>query len=465
MSDLAPVIARIDADLDAAVERLRDVLRIPSISTDPAYKDETRRAGQWMVDQLKDIGFDVTLHDTPGHPMVVGHHPGPDGYKGPRVLYYGHYDVQPPDPLELWESGPFDPILVEAEHGPRVVARGAVDDKGQVMTWIEAMRAWKAVHGSLPIAITVLLEGEEESGSPSLIPFLEANKELLKADFCLVTDTGSWDIVTPAITTRLRGMVGCEIRLHGPNRDLHSGIYGGAVLNPVTALAKVVAQLHDDYGRVTIPGFYDDVVDLTSEERAEWEALGYRNDLFLESIGLSKSVGEIGYSPMERVWARPTCELNGIYGGYTGAGTKTVIGAHATAKITCRLVANQDPAKIRAGIEQFLNERTPPDGRWEITMGKGSRAIHVGPDSAYVRAAARGLTDVYAKDPVMMGMGGSIPVVGMIQDILGFDSVLVGFGLEDDKVHSPNEKFEIKAFHNGMKSHAAIMGRIAELNA
>ena len=462
MLSVAPVLDHLDRDFDAAVGRLCDLLRIRSVSTDPAYAGETRQAAQWLADQLTGMGFEASLRDTPGHPMVVAHHPGPEGATGPHLLYYGHYDVQPPEPLELWNSPPFEPTVVDARHGKRVVARGAVDDKGQVMTFIEAFRAWHAVHGTMPARITVLLEGEEETGSPNLVPFLEANKAELGADVCVVTDTNSWNIETPAITYMLRGMLYLEVTLHGPSHDLHSGMYGGAVLNPNNALTRILGQIHDEAGRVQFPGFYDDVVPLSEAEREQWRGLGFDESGFLAGVGLKTPRGEEGWSTLERVWARPTCDINGMWGGYTGAGSKTVIPAQASAKFSCRLVAGQDPKKILAGIREFLDARTPADCRWEIKTFGNSPAIKVPAEQPLMQRAMAGLADIYGRPPVLIGSGGSIPVVGYIQRILGFDSILVGFGLEDDLIHSPNEKFELKCYRNGMRSHAAILARMAE---
>ncbi|HYD98909.1 MAG TPA: dipeptidase [Alphaproteobacteria bacterium] len=462
MPALEPVLGRIEEDFDAAVGRLVELLRIPSVSTDPAFKAETRRAGQYLADQLAGLGFQVELRDTPGHPVLVAHHPGPGG-DAPHVLYYGHYDVQPPDPLELWHSPPFEPAIVEAERGPRVVARGAVDDKGQVMTWIEAFRAWHAVHGSLPIRITVLVEGEEETGSPSLPPFLQQYREELSApDFCLVTDTNSWDIDTPAITTMLRGLMAFEVTLHGPSRDLHSGLYGGAVPNPINVLTRILGQIHDADNRIQFPGFYDSVVEPTEAERAQWRSLGFDEAGFLGEVGVSAGYGEAGRSILERLWTRPTCDINGIWGGYTGAGNKTVIAAHASAKLTCRLVGDQDPEAVAAGIRRFFEDRVPPGCRIEISGLDGAAAVRVPTESPWVQAASDGLRRIYGRDPVSMGMGGSIPVVRWIKDTLGLDCVLVGFGLNDDRIHSPNEKFELRCLKNGIRSHAAILARLAD---
>lgn len=463
MQAVEPVLQRLEQDFARAVERYLDLLRIPSISTDPAFAGETRRAGQSLADELVSLGFTATLHDTPGHPVVVAHHPGPGG-DVPHLLYYGHYDVQPPDPVELWTSPPFEPTIVEGPHGPRVVARGAVDDKGQVRTFVEAFRGWQAVHGTLPVEVTVLLEGEEETGSPSLPDFLAGHRaELAAADIAIVTDTNSWDIDTPAITYLLRGLLYVELTLHGPSRDLHSGLYGGAVVNPLNALVRVLGQLHDVHGRVQIPGFYDDVVEPSPEECAAWGRLGFDCQAFLGEVGLHCTQGEGGRTVLERIWARPTCDLNGLWGGYTGAGAKTVIPAKASAKLSCRLVAAQDPERILEGLRGFLDARTPADCRWEIQTFGASPGIRVPTEGRFMRAARDGLKDIYHRDAQLIGMGGSIPVVGWMQERLGLDSILLGFGLNDDRIHSPNEKFELKCLRNGILSHAAILGRMAGL--
>lgn len=459
--DLAPVLQHAEKEFDASVQRLSDFLRIPSISTDATYDAETRRAAQWVANELSGIGFDASVRKTTGHPMVVAHHDGPAD--APHLLYYGHYDVQPPDPLELWEHPPFEPTIVEGPHGKRIVARGAVDDKGQLMLFVEAFRAWKAVHGTLPVRVTVLLEGEEESGSPSLDPFLKEHKQELAADACVVSDTGMLNITTPAITTMLRGLVYVEVTLQGPSHDLHSGMYGGAVLNPINALAKLIGELHDGDRRVQIPGFYDDVEEPDAATLAQWKALGVDESEFLASAGLKTPCGEKGRSLLERTWSRPTLDVNGIIGGYTGAGAKTVIASRATAKTSCRLVPSQDPRKVMAGLERFLNDRKPADATISIKSFGSSPAIRVSSDSPFLRAAKAGLGKVYEKEAVLIGSGGSIPVVGSIQRILGFDSLLVGFGLDDDRVHSPNEKFELTCYRKGILSHAAMLSTFASV--
>jgi acetylornithine deacetylase/succinyl-diaminopimelate desuccinylase-like protein len=433
----------------------------------PAYNEHTHGAAEWLCRDLTSIGFEASVRKTPGQPLVVAHHPGPGDDAGPvpHVLYYGHYDVQPPDPLGQWKTEPFEPVVIDAENGKRIVGRGSSDDKGQLMTFVEAFRAWQSVHGTLPIRVTVLLEGEEESGSPSLEPFLEAHRDELQADVCVVCDTGMWDVRTPAVTYMLRGMVYREITLHGPSHDLHSGMYGGAVTNPINALCRILGELIDENGRVQIPGFYDDVRELSDEELAQWRGLGFDESAFLRSIGLRSASGEQDRHVLERLWSRPTCDINGIWGGYTGAGAKTVIGSHASAKLSCRLVPDQDPAKIDAGIREFLEARTPPDFRWEIADHGTNGAIRVPTDSPYLEATLAGLQEVWQVPPVLVGCGGSIPVVGSIRRILGFDSLLVGFALEDDRIHSPNEKYELSCFQNGIKSHAAIMAQFASIGS
>ncbi|MGO9543319.1 MAG: M20/M25/M40 family metallo-hydrolase [Rhodomicrobium sp.] len=464
MGKLEPVLAHIGQDFDAALARYIAFLRIPSISTDPAYKDEVRRAGAWLESEFLALGFTAALHDTPGHPILLAHHEGP-GPDAPHLLYYGHYDVQPPEPLELWDSPPFEPQVVDGPHGKRIVARGAVDDKGQVMTFLEAFRAWKAVHGALPARVTVLIEGEEESGSESLPGFLAAHAtSLSQAGAAIVTDTNSWTIETPAITYRLRGNVYVEVTLNGPSRDLHSGLYGGAVVNPLNALTEILGQLHDRDGRVQLPGFYEGVAELSEGERQSWAALGFDEAAFLSEIGLTQSIGETGYTPLERLWARPTCDLHGIWGGYTGPGSKTVIASHASAKLSFRTVPNQDPEKILEGLEEFLGQRTPPDCTWTLEKFSASPGILVPESGAFMQAARAGLQDIYGKPPAMVGCGGSIPVVGYMRESLGLDSILVGFGLSDDRIHSPNEKFEMKCLKNGILSHAAILARMGEVS-
>ncbi len=457
-----PVIQHIDGDLEGSIERLKELLRIPSVGTDPGYAADTRRAAEWLVAQLQRLGMEASLRPTDGQPMVVAHDRSAP-QDTPHLLYYGHYDVQPPDPIELWKTAPFEPTILEGPRGRRIVARGAVDDKGQLMTWLEAMRAWKAVHGSLPVRVSVFIEGEEESSSKSMVPFLEANREELKADLCVVSDTNMLAVDSPAITYMLRGIVYVEVTLEGPSHDLHSGLFGGAVVNPINELCRILADLHDADGRITVPGFYEDVGEIGPEEAASWRTIDFDEQAFLAGVGLETSRGEAGRTLLERIWSRPTCDINGIWGGYTGEGSKTVIAAHASAKLSCRLVPDQDPAKVVAGLRRFFEERLPEGCRISITGMGQAPAIRVPTESPFLDAARAGIAEVFGKPPVLIGMGGSIPVVASLKKLLGLDCLLVGFGLDDDRVHSPNEKFELACYERGIKSHAAMLGAFATL--
>ncbi len=459
MSALAPVLDRLDRDLDKSLERLFNLLRIKSISTDPAFAAECRKAAEWLVTDLKTIGFDASVRDTPGHPMVVAHHDGPAG--SPHVLFYGHYDVQPVDPLELWSDDPFDPAVKEREGVKVITGRGSSDDKGQLMLFVEACRAWKAEHGSLPCRITLLFEGEEESGSPSLKPFLDANKDELKADFALVCDTDMWNPETPSICTSLRGLVGEEVVVKAANRDLHSGMYGGPAANPIRILTKILSAIHDDNARVTIPGFYEGVEETPSQVLQAWGTLGETAESFLGPIGLSQPAGEKGRSVLEMVWARPTAEFNGINGGYTGKGFKTVIAAEASAKVSFRLVHKQNPEKIRAAFRAFVEQRIPADCSVEFHPHGGSPAIQLSYDSPFLAKAKDALSDEWPKPAVTTGSGGSIPVVGDFQRILGAPVLLVGFGLPGENAHAPNEWMSDENFTVGMKAIARFWDEYA----
>ncbi len=453
------VLAHIEATLDDARERWFEFLRIPSVSAQPAHAADCGRAAAWVRDQLAAMGFDAALHDTPGHPVVLGRHPGPGG-NAPHLLFYGHYDVQPAEPLELWTHPPFDPALSDGPHGPRVVARGAVDDKGQVMMWLEALRAWHAVHGTLPVRVTALIEGEEEVGSPNLDRFLAEHADALRGDVTVISDTGMWDIDTPALTTRLRGLAYMQVVVRAAKRDLHSGIFGGSALNPINLLTRILGELHDADGRVQLPGFYDGVREVPQSLQGDWAALGFDEAEFLGGIGLSVPSGERGRTGLERLWARPTADVNGIWGGYAGPGAKTVIAAEAGAKVSFRLVPGQDPAAVVRSFHDFVQARLPADARAEIT-GDASPGVEVPADSRFVQAAQEALAEEYGRPAVLIGSGGSIPVVGSMRRLLGMDSVLMGFGLDDDQVHSPNEKFEWRCFHKGLRSHARLLGKLA----
>ncbi|MCW3473748.1 dipeptidase [Limobrevibacterium gyesilva] len=462
MSKVDQILAHIDATFDAAQQRWIDWLRIPSISAQPAHAADCRAAAEYACKELASLGFDASVRDTAGHPVVVAHHPGPDGAGGevPHLLYYGHYDVQPADPLELWHSPPFEPVLVDGPHGKRVYARGAVDDKGQVSMWLSAFRAWHEQTGTMPCRITVLIEGEEETGSVNFKPFVIANRAELRADIAVISDTGMWDVNTPALSTSLRGMVYMQVDLKAANRDLHSGMYGGSALNPINALTHALGQLKDADGRVQVPGYYDGVRDISSRQANQWAALGFDESRFLGDIGLSVPSGEKGRGALERLWARPTADICGIWGGYSGPGTKTVIAAEAGAKVSFRLVPGQDPQKVVEGFKQFMQARVPADARLEFTVFGAGPGLEIPTDSKFVQAAAAALAEEYGRPAVMTGCGGSIPVVETMQRELGLDALLMGFGLDDDQVHSPNEKFEVICFRHGLRSHARLLGKL-----
>lgn len=457
---LAQVLDKVDADLDASLARLFDWLKIASISTDPAYKDECVEAAEWLNGQLVGIGFESGLRPTGGHPVVLGHARRADK---PHVLFYGHYDVQPVDPLELWERPPFDPTLITLPDGRKAIgARGACDDKGQVMTFIEACRAWKAVTGELPLSVTALVEGAEEDGSKFLPEFVEANKSELEADIGLVCDTGMWDSDTPAITSSLRGLVYEEIIVRCADRDLHSGAFGGAAQNPVRVLSRIIADLHDADGRVALPGFYEGVHETPPEVLKQWKGLDLTADNFLGPIGLRNPAGEKGRMIIEQIQSRPTCDVNGIIGGYTGEGTKTVIASEARCKLSFRLVGDQDPAKVTSAFVAFVNERIPADCSVEFIHHKGSRALALPYDMPALSAAKTALSEEWGVEPVTIGSGGSIPIVGNFKRVLDLDSLLIGFGLDDDRMHSPNEKYDLKSFHKGIRSWVRIMAALAK---
>jgi acetylornithine deacetylase/succinyl-diaminopimelate desuccinylase-like protein len=464
MTDIATVLASADKALDRSLDRLFDLVRIPSISTDPAYKAECRRAAERIVADLSDLGFSASLRDTPGHPMVVAHFE-PNGGEGkvPHFLFYGHYDVQPPDPLEKWTTPPFEPEKRTGKDGVvRLYGRGTADDKGQLLTFIEAMRAWIETTGTLPIKATILIEGEEESGSPSLIPFLKENRAELSCDAAFVCDTSMWDAKTPAITTRLRGMVKEEITITGPRIDLHSGAYGGPAANPIRILSKLLSKLHDKNGKVTIPGFYEGVGELSKDIKQQWQKLKFSDKKFLKEVGLSVPAGEKGKGVLEQIWARPTAEVNGIWGGYMGAGTKTVIPSQAHAKLTFRLVGKQKPEKILKAFRAFAKAEVPKDCKIEFaSYGSGSPASEIAETSTLIRKSAKALKDEWGRETALIGSGGSIPIVRFFKDVLGMDSVLIGFGLNDDVIHSPNEKYNLSSFHKGIRSWVRVLAELA----
>ena len=454
--NLSQVLDHIDATIKDATTHLLELLRIPSISTDPAHKGDCDRAANWLVEDLKSIGFEASKRSTPGHPMVVAH----AGSTGPHVIFYGHYDVQPVDPIDLWNHPPFDPVIEHDTKGAVIRARGSSDDKGQLMTFVEACRAWKTIHGALPGKISLFFEGEEESGSPSLVQFMKDNAEELTADIALICDTGLFDHETPAIVTRLRGLLGEEMVITGPSKDLHSGMYGGAAMNPARVLSKVIAALHDNNGRITIPNFYEGVTELSPKIAEQWDALDFKVDEFLGEVGLSELAGEQGCTALEMIWSRPTCEVNGMWSGYTGNGFKTVLPSQASAKISFRLVGKQDPHKIRENFRNMVEGLLPNDCSVKFTGHGASSGSEMATGNPVFEAARTALSDEWIEAAAFVGCGGSIPIAGHFKSILGMDAMLIGFSRDDDALHSPNEKYDLRSFHKGIRSWARILHQI-----
>jgi acetylornithine deacetylase/succinyl-diaminopimelate desuccinylase-like protein len=437
------------------LHELFEFLRIPSISTDPARRSDTARAASFLAEALERAGLTARIHQTPRHPIVTAEGPWVEG--APTVLIYGHYDVQPADPLDLWAGDPFEPRVVDGA----IVARGASDDKGQVYAHVKGVETLQAVDGALPLNVKFVVEGEEEIGSPHLAPFLEAHREALAADVVIVSDGAMMAPATPTITYGLKGMLYVTLRARGAARDLHSGAYGGGVPNVLNALARLLGGLVDDAGRVTVEGFYDDVAVLSDEERARLAEAPFSEERFRADAGVSATPGEEGYTLLERLWARPTLDVNGLSGGFSGEGSKTVIAAHALAKLSSRLVPHQDPRDILEKLERHLRRYAPPGIELSL-QAEGLASPAMTPiDSPSVDAAAQALERVWGRPPVFARTGGTIPVVADFQRILGADPVLVGFGLEDDRIHSPNEKFDVVNYLNAVRVSAELLRALA----
>ena len=457
------LLNHLEADHEHAVQRMVQLLSIPSVSTDPAYKPEVHKAATWVASQLEELKLEMHSLEGGGHPAIVARTTdkmveNPDA---PRILFYGHYDVQPPDPVELWTNPPFEPTVRDG----KVYARGASDDKGQVLCFIEALRAYIETGQKLPCHVTVLIEGEEECGSVTLPAVLDKHADLLKADICVVSDTSMWEGkhgITPCITYALRGLVYFDVKLFGPSRDLHSGVYGGTLANPATVLARVLGKLFDDNNKVTIPGFYDQVDTLTDEERESWEALGFDEELYLGGVG-SKPFGEAGFSTLERRWARPSCDVNGLYGGYMGEGAKTVIPSFAGAKVSFRIPASMDPTKLAKDFEAWIKSHDVGGCRWKIENHGEAHPVAAPTDSPYVTAASEAINAVVGKPPVLVREGATIPVVADFKTKLGIDTLLIGFGLNSDNIHSPDEHFGLDRFLLGCKCHAALLAQIGSV--
>jgi acetylornithine deacetylase/succinyl-diaminopimelate desuccinylase-like protein len=436
---------------------LQALLRIPSVSADPAYQPAMQQAAEFVHQQFQQMGLTTEIVPTAGHPIVSAEWLGKPG--APTVLVYGHYDVQPPDPLDLWTTPPFEPTIRDG----KLYARGATDDKGQFFTHLKAAEAWLKATGELPVNLKFVIEGEEEVGGTNLDGFLADNKQKLACDVAVISDTSQYAPGVPAITYGLRGIIACEVTLTGPKRDLHSGIFGGAVTNPVNTLCRLVAQLHDDQGRVQIPGFYDAVAPLAEAERKQFAALPFDEAAFREELGVSAVSGEAGFTTLERRWARPTCDVNGITGGYQGVGPKTIIPCQASAKITCRLVPQQEPRQITQALEQFLRERCPPGATLQFRDYHGCPAFVFDPNSPYIAAAKEAVRDGFGAEPVLIREGGSIPVVLSLKQILGVETLLLGWGLNTDNLHSPDEHFSVADFQKGIASSAGLWSRLAAM--
>ncbi|HYO10398.1 MAG TPA: dipeptidase [Tepidisphaeraceae bacterium] len=454
---LQRVLDTIEGRRHQSVAALSEFLSVPSVSTAPAHGADMVRAATWLSDQLRFGGFEVAIMPTGGHPAVVAknkHQPG-----RPTVLIYGHYDVQPAEPLNLWTTPAFTPTVRDGA----LYARGAADDKGQVWCHVESLLAWQA-HGGPPVNVTLLVEGEEEIGSPNLKALVQKHAAALRADVAVISDTNQFARGIPAITYGLRGLVYFDVvKLTAARGDLHSGLFGGTVANPADALCKLLGTLHDENGRVAIDGFYDGVVELTPQERAEWAALPWDDARYVQELGAPKTWGEKGYTTLERRWARPTLDINGLTSGYQGPGAKTVLPSEASAKVSMRLVPNQDPDKIIAAFEKTLRDRCPDHVKLELHCHGGTPAVLVPTDGRAIQLAADAIHAGFGKRPTFMREGGSIPVVNMLKQELGIDTLLIGFGLEDDNVHAPNEKFDLDALHNGTRTCAALYEKLAAL--
>jgi acetylornithine deacetylase/succinyl-diaminopimelate desuccinylase-like protein len=442
MSDLRSYL---EANAERHLAELLEFLRIPSVSTDPERAGDVRRAGEWVQSQLQSAGVSAELHETPGHPIIYGEWLGA-GESAPTVLVYGHYDVQPPEPLDEWITGPFDP---EVRDG-KIYARGATDDKGQMFAHIKAAEAHLAVSGRLPVNVKYLIEGEEEVGSANLEAYIRANIDRLEADVVVISDTSMFAPGVPAIVYGLRGLAYFEMTVEGPSHDLHSGLFGGTVANPINVLCDIISSLRDAEGRVNVPGFYDDVCALTEEERAAWRDLPHDDEVWRVSCGAERLDGEAGFSTLERRWGRPTLDCNGIWGGFTGQGAKTVLPSKASAKFSCRLVPDQTPEKIEGLVEAAVRELAPDTVRVTFRRMHGARPVVVDTNHPAVGAARAALTDAFGAEAVFIRGGGSIPVVADFSSILKIPSVLMGFGLPDDRLHSPNEKYDLDCFYGGL---------------
>ena len=437
---------------------LFELLKIPSVSNESKYQDDVVRAAEWMADHFRQIGLETTLYETEGFPIVYAETPPVEG--APTVLVYGHYDVQPTGPDSDWTTKPFEPD----ERDGNVYARGATDDKGQMLTHVKSAQAWLATAGSLPLQLKFLIEGEEEVGSQNLYPFIEENRDLLACDIAVISDTSQFGPGQPAITYGLKGIAYFELRLTGPKQDLHSGTFGGAVMNPLNALTEMLAALVDEERRVQIPGFYDDVTTLDDRERSQLAALPFDEQVFMEQVGVEAVNGEAGYTTLERRWARPTYDIHGIWGGYQEEGSKTVLPNHAGAKFSFRLVPDQDPAAITESLESMLQDICPAGITMELVDMHGAPGVVVPLKSDFMTAATHAIEKGFGHSPLFIREGGSIPVVNALHDRLGVDTLLLGWGLDDDNTHAPNEKFSLADYFRGIKASTYLWQEISKIS-
>jgi succinyl-diaminopimelate desuccinylase len=454
---MTKIQAYLDTNRDRFLTELNEFLRIPTVSADPSLKADVARGAQWVARQFERIGLSAEVIPTTGHPLVYAESAPVPG--APIVLVYGHYDVQPADPLELWTSPPFEPVVRDGN----LYARGSTDDKGQLFTHIKSVEAWLAVERRLPVQLKFLIEGEEEVGSAALEEYIAAHAERLACDTVVISDGAQFAPGVPAITYGLRGIAYYELRLTGPNRDLHSGVFGGSVTNPANALAKILAAMVTADGRITIPGFYDDVVELSPQERSQLASLEFDEAAYMHDIGVNGLTGEAGHTTLERRWTRPTLDVNGLWSGYQGEGAKTVLPAKAGAKFSFRLVPNQDPQQVTQGLRALLGRIKPPGIEMELLDFHGAPSMVFSLDSPYIEAAARALEHAFGRRPVYTREGGSIPIVSTFHDALGVDMLLLGWGQNDDNAHSPDEKFSLADFYAGIRASARLWQELADV--
>ncbi|WP_146461658.1 dipeptidase [Rubripirellula tenax] len=454
---MSSILNALEKDSDRHLDDLVQWLRIASVSSDSSRKSDVARAADWLMDKFRGAGLAVELVPTQGHPMVIAETAPVPG--APVVVVYGHYDVQPVEPLDQWISDPFDPTV----RNGNLYARGATDDKGQVLTHVQSVCDWIANGEPLPIQVKFLIEGEEEVGSENLERMLPDLADRMACDCVVISDSGQYSDGQPAITYGLRGIATYELRIDGPSQDLHSGSFGGAVMNPAIAICHVLSSMVDKTGRIQIPGYYDDVVDLVASEREAWQNLPQDEAAFADSIGVKELFGETGYTADERRWARPTFDVNGITAGHQGEGVKTIIPATASAKFSFRLVPNQDPTKITAALEKHLADHMPPGVRYQLSPDHGAPGMLADTNSRYMAAANTAIEMAFGKKPVLIREGGSIPIVTRFQEVLGCDCLLLGWGLSDDNAHSPNEKFRIADYHRGIRASALLWDQLGKL--